>query len=606
MDDAHEARPNPGAGGVTPPAGDGDAPASPPPEAPPVATRQRGLARRLVDDGLMSSAAAQRAEMEAHEAQISLLQHVIENGLVPARQACVTASWEYGIPALDLDALRQDVLPPAESFPEELLRRLQVLPLKRQGNRLLVAVPYPATLVGLDELQFATGLTPEGILAPLDQLQALLEQYLMHSSRRLMEELEDADEALGQLEYEEQGSGEVDLQSEMASAREDGPIIKFVNKILMDAIKRGASDIHFEPYETSFRVRFRIDGILHDVAHPPFGMRTRILARLKVMARLDISERRIPQDGAIKLRTSSHHSIDFRVNSLPTVYGEKVVLRILDPSSAKMGIEKLGFSPQQRALFEEVLFQPQGMILVTGPTGSGKTVTLYTGINMLNEEERNICTAEDPVEIKVPGVNQVNILPKVGLDFASALRAFLRQDPDIVMVGEIRDLETAEIAVKASQTGHLVLSTVHTNSAAETLTRLANMGLAPFNIASSLSLIIAQRLARRLCPHCKQSTTLPRDTLRDQGFAEDELDTLTLYEPVGCRRCTKGFKGRVGIYEVVPISEAMSELILRNGTSLDFDQQARREGYPDLRHSGLEAVRAGVTSLAEVNRIIKV
>lgn len=565
----------------------------------------KGLARRLVDDGLLSPAAARRAELEAHEAQISLLQHVIENGLVPARQACVTASWEYGIPALDLDALRSDMLPPAEAFPEELLRKLQVLPLKQRGNRLLVAVPYPATLVGLDELQFATGLTPEGVLVPLDQLQAMLDQYLLNSRGGMMAELADADEALGQLEFEE-GSGEVDLQAELASSREDGPIIKFVNKMLMDAIKRGASDIHVEPYETSFRVRFRIDGILHDVASPPFGMRTRILARLKVMARLDISERRIPQDGAIKLRLSNTRSIDFRVNSLPTVYGEKIVLRILDSTSAKIGIEKLGFNADQRALFEQVLYQPQGMILVTGPTGSGKTVTLYTGINMLNREERNICTAEDPVEIKVPGVNQVNVQPKVGMDFASALRAFLRQDPDVVMVGEIRDLETAEIAVKASQTGHLVLSTVHTNSAAETLTRLANMGLAPFNIASSLSLIIAQRLARRLCPHCKQPVKLPHEALLEEGFAEAELETLTLYEPVGCRRCTKGFKGRLGIYEVVPISEAMSELIMRNGSSLDFDQQARREGYPDLRQSGLAAVRAGDTSLAEINRIITV
>lgn len=569
--------------------------------------RLGGLTHRLVEDGLMTAADARHAEQEAHEVQISLMQHVVESGLVSPRQACVSAAWEYGIPALDLEAWRQDALPPADAFPEELLRRLQVLPLKQAANRLLVAVPYPATLVGLDELQFATGLTPEGFLAPQDQLQALLEQYLLHKSRsRLLEELEGADEALDRLEHAENEGGEVNLQGEMAATREEGPIIKFVNKILMDAIERGASDIHLEPYETRFRVRLRVDGILHDVATPPFSMRSRILARIKVMARLDISERRLPQDGAIKLRTSSTHSTDFRVNSLPTVYGEKIVLRLLDPASATLGIERLGFTAQQRALFEQALYRPQGMILVTGPTGSGKTVTLYTGIAMLNQEERNICTAEDPVEIKVPGVNQVNIMPKVGLDFPSALRAFLRQDPDTVMVGEIRDLETAEIAVKASQTGHLVLSTVHTNSAAETLTRLANMGLAPFNIASSLSLVIAQRLARRLCSHCKQPTRLPPETLREEGFGEAQLDELTLYTPVGCGRCTKGFAGRIGIYEVVPISSAMVELILRNGSALDFDQQARREGYPDLRHSGLACVGAGLTSLAEINRVIMV
>ena len=565
----------------------------------------KGLARRLVDDGLLSPAAARRAELEAHEAQISLLQHVIENGLVPARQACVTASWEYGIPALDLDALRSDMLPPAEAFPEELLRKLQVLPLKQRGNRLLVAVPYPATLVGLDELQFATGLTPEGVLVPLDQLQAMLDQYLLNSRGGMMAELADADEALGQLEFEE-GSGEVDLQAELASSREDGPVIKFVNKVLMDAIKRGASDIHFEPYENSFRVRFRIDGMLHEAARPPFGMRTRILSRLKVMARLDIAERRVPQDGAIKLRLSANRSIDFRVNSLPTVYGEKIVLRILDPTSATLGIEKLGFTPSQRELYEKALLQPQGMILVTGPTGSGKSVTLYTGINILNKEERNICTAEDPVEIKVPGVNQVNVLPKVGLDFASALRAFLRQDPDVVMVGEIRDLETAEIAVKASQTGHLVLSTLHTNSAAETLTRLANMGLAPFNVASSLTLIIAQRLARKLCLNCRKAVDIPREALLEQGFSEEELEGATFYEPQGCHRCAKGYKGRVGIYEVVPISDAMRRLIMRQGNASDFDRQAREEGHPNLRRSGLMRALEGVTSLTEINRIIKV
>ncbi|WP_253451383.1 type IV-A pilus assembly ATPase PilB [Halomonas sp. Y3] len=569
-------------------------------------TGLKGLAHRLVVDGLLSAEESRQAEQAAHQSHMSLLQYVVEKALVPSQQACVTAAWEYGIPAIDLDALTPESLPPAEQFSEELLRKHKVLPLKVMGNRLLLAIPYPATLVGLDELQFATGLTPEGVLAPLEQLQTLLDKYLMQSNSALMEELADADDALHQLSLEQSDAPDVDLAGASRSSADDGPIIRFVNKVLMDAIKRGASDIHFEPYESSFRVRLRIDGILHETARPPFGMRTRILSRLKVMARLDIAERRLPQDGAIKLRLATNRSIDFRVNSLPTVYGEKIVLRILDPTTATIGIEKLGFTPPQRKLYETALLQPQGMILVTGPTGSGKSVTLYTGINMLNKEERNICTAEDPVEIKVAGVNQVNVLPKVGLDFASALRAFLRQDPDVVMVGEVRDLETAEIAVKASQTGHLVLSTLHTNSAAETLTRLANMGLAPFNVASSLNLIIAQRLARRLCPHCRQAVEIPREALLEQGFKEEEIAGATFYEPHGCHRCVKGFKGRVGIYEVVPISDNMRRLIMREGNASDFDRQAREEGYPSLRRSGLQRVLEGVTSLAEINRIIKV
>ncbi|QJQ99386.1 type IV-A pilus assembly ATPase PilB [Halomonas sp. PGE1] len=566
----------------------------------------RGLAWRLVADERISHAAAVRAEEEAREGEVSLLEHVIDTGLVSARQATLSAAWEYGLPMMDLDAIRPETLPRADAFPEKILRKLKVLPLVQRGHRLTVAVPFPSTLALLDELQFATGLTPEGVLAPVDQLGPVLESYLASSEKSMLDELKGVDDAIGELGFAgEEESGEVDVQAAASAASEDAPIIKFVNKILLDAIHRGASDIHFEPYETSYRVRFRIDGMLHDVAHPPFAMRARIAARLKVMSRLDISERRLPQDGAIKLRLSKTRSIDFRVNSLPTVYGEKVVLRILDPASAQLGIEQLGFTPEQRAMYETVLDQPQGMILVTGPTGSGKTVTLYTGINILNEVERNICTAEDPVEIKVPGVNQVNVIPKIGLDFASALRAFLRQDPDVVMVGEIRDLETAEIAVKASQTGHLVLSTVHTNSAAETLTRLANMGLAPFNIASSVSLIIAQRLARKLCKHCKQPADLPHEALAAQGFTEEEINQATFFEPVGCKHCTKGFKGRVGIYEVVPISHAMSQLIMKNGNSMEFSDLARQEGYPDLRRSGLMKAMQGVTSLAEINRVTK-
>ncbi|MCC5883401.1 MAG: type IV-A pilus assembly ATPase PilB [Halomonas sp.] len=565
----------------------------------------RGFTRRLVEYALLSRPAAERAEHEAREAEISLMEHVIESGLVTARPATLCAAWEYGLPVIDLDALRLASLPAANEYPDKLLRKLCVVPLTRRGHRLTVAVPYPSTLAKLDELQFATGLSIEAVLCPVDQLMPVLEAYLAQSEASMMEELAGVDDAVSELEFE-QG---VDISEESAAAASSGadeaPIVKFVNKILLDAIRRGASDIHFEPYETSYRVRMRVDGMLIEAARPPFAMRARIAARLKVMARLDISERRLPQDGAIKLKVSKSRSIDFRVNSLPTVYGEKIVLRILDPTSAQIGIDALGFTPEQRQLYEGVLDHPQGMILVTGPTGSGKTVTLYTGLNILNEVQRNICTAEDPVEIKVPGVNQVNVLPKIGLDFASALRAFLRQDPDVVMVGEIRDLETAEIAVKASQTGHLVLSTVHTNSAAETLTRLANMGVPPFNIASSVSLIIAQRLARRLCKQCKQPAEIPREALLQEGFTDQEVDSATVYEAVGCKHCTHGYKGRVGIYEVVPISNEMSQLIMRNGNSMDFDRLAREEGHPDLRRSGLLKVMQGVTSLTEVNRVTK-
>ncbi|MCG7598941.1 type IV-A pilus assembly ATPase PilB [Halomonas sp. McH1-25] len=563
-----------------------------------------GLSRRLVEEGLLSEAAARRAEQENRESEVSLLQQIIDSGLVNAREATQVAAREYGLAMIDLDALRLDTLPPARDMPENVLRRHMTLPLRRTEHRLTVAVPFPASLASLDDLQFATGLSVEGVLASVDQLGPVLENYLAQGdASHMLAQLDNDGDAIGELAFEDELSEAEDTA--ITASSDDAPVVRFVNKILIDAIQRGASDIHFEPYESSFRIRFRIDGILLEVARPPFAMRSRIAARLKVMARLDISERRLPQDGAIKLRLSKQRSIDFRVNSLPTVYGEKIVLRILDPASAQLGIDALGFTPKQKAMYERALAQPQGMILVTGPTGSGKTVTLYTGLNILNTAERNISTAEDPVEIKVPGVNQVNVQPRIGLDFASALRAFLRQDPDVVMVGEIRDLETAEIAVKASQTGHLVLSTVHTNSAAETLTRLRNMGVAPFNIASSVSLIIAQRLARKLCPHCKQPAEIPREALLQEGFSDEELRDATLYHPVGCRQCTLGYKGRVGIYEVVPVSEAISRLIMQEGNSLELAAQARHEGHPDLRRSGLLKVLTGITSLEEVNRITK-
>lgn len=565
----------------------------------------RGIAKRLVKHGLLTDAQATVAESTAADLEISLLQHVVESGLIEPDAAAVAAAWEYGLPVIDLEAIRVNALPPANDYPVKILQRLDILPLARHGHRLTVAVPYPATLTQLDELQFATGLSVDGVLAPADQLRNTLIQYLAQNERSMLEELENVDDAVSGLNIIQNADGDEVALDKAEQNSEDAPVVKFVNKILLDAISRGASDIHFEPYETQFRVRFRVDGMLVEVARPPFALRDRLAARLKIMSRLDISERRLPQDGALKLQLSRTRSIDFRVNSLPTVWGEKIVLRILDPTSAQLGIDQLGFSSKQQEAYENALKKPQGMILATGPTGSGKTVTLYTGINVLNQIERNICTAEDPVEIKVSGINQVNVLPKIGLDFASALRAFLRQDPDVIMVGEIRDLETAEIAIKASQTGHLVLSTVHTNSVAETLTRLANMGVATYNLASSVSLIIAQRLARKLCSRCKVPTKVPDEVLIKHGLKKEEIRNATIYKAVGCKQCTQGYKGRIGIYEVVPITNEMRQLIMRDGNAIEIDQQARREGYSSLYQSCLSRVLDGSTSLDEVNRISK-
>lgn len=566
-----------------------------------------GIATRLVEQGILSAAAAHRADREARTAELSLMQYLIESGLVTPRQAAVAAAWEYGLPLLDLDALRLERLPAATSMPTALLRKLGVLPLQRSERMVSVAVPYPATLAKLDELQFALGLPVEGVLVPVDQLQPAMESYLNHY------QLSQADgdsllAGLSEAQYDDNAvstpAQEYTTDSHSPSTGSgDAPVMRFVDQVLLDAIRRGASDIHLEPYENSYRIRLRVDGMLFEAARPPFAMRSRIAARLKVMARLDISERRLPQDGAITLRLSEQRSVDFRISTLPTVYGEKLVLRVLDSFSAQLGIEALGFTPQQLKLYSDALAAPQGMVLVTGPTGSGKTMTLYSGLERINTSERNIATAEDPVELKVPGINQLNVQPKIGLDFANALRAFLRQDPDVVMVGEIRDLETADIAVKASQTGHLVLSTLHTRSAAGTLTRLTSMGVAPFNVASAVSLIIAQRLARTLCPHCKEPAQIPAETLHAEGFSEQQIAQATLFQAVGCRHCTQGYKGRMGIYELVPISAAISQLIMRNGNALELDKQARREGHPDLRHSGLLKVVQGVTSLAEINRV---
>jgi type IV pilus assembly protein PilB len=455
----------------------------------------------------------------------------------------------------------------------------------------------PTNVDALEEIQFNSGYSTELVLCDENSLQACIEKVLEDESDALDISDIDSDELAG-----------IDVQNPEKSNDEgnnedDAPIVVFINKILLDAIKKGASDLHFEPYEKAYRIRFRVDGILTEVAKPPVALSSRMAARLKVMSKLDIAERRVPQDGRIKLALSKKKSIDFRVSTLPTMWGEKVVMRILDSSSAMLGIDMLGYEPEQKKIFTEALAQPQGMILVTGPTGSGKTVSLYTGLNILNTEQRNISTAEDPVEINLEGINQVQINNRAGLTFPGALRSFLRQDPDIVMVGEIRDLETAEISIKAAQTGHLVLSTLHTNSAAETLTRLLNMGVPSYNVASSVSIIIAQRLARRLCTQCREEEHLTETQLVEQGFPADKLSDITLYKAVGCSHCTNGYKGRVGIYEVIKISPEISSIIMEGGNSLDIAKQCQKEGYNNLRQSGLQKAMNGMTSLAEINRV---
>lgn len=556
-----------------------------------------GIAKRLITEGIISEENAQAIAEEAKKQETSFLQYAAANNKVAPKALALAAAREFGVPFLDLSAFDREHFP-KDLVSEKLIRHHMALPLYRRGSKLFLAIANPTNLAAVDEIQFQTGLNTEAILVPYDQLAKAVDAYL-----------EGDEEALARLEDEDIESLDVSTEDtsraneDYSSGSDDAPIVKFVNKVLLDAIKMGSSDIHLEPYERSFRIRYRTDGILHEALKPPFNLRHRITSRLKVMAHLDISERRIPQDGSIKLKVSKTRTIDFRVNTLPTLWGEKVVLRVLDSGSTRMGIDELGFTEDQKNAYEKALSQPQGMILVTGPTGSGKTVTLYTGLNILNTPERNISTAEDPVEINLEGINQVNVNPKVGLDFAAALRAFLRQDPDIVMVGEIRDLETAEISIKAAQTGHLVLSTLHTNSAAETLTRLNNMGIPAFNIATSVSLIIAQRLARKLCNNCKAPAEVPEQILMDAGFKAEELSSLKLFEPVGCELCNNGYKGRIGIYEVMPVTHEISRLILAGANSIEISQQAHQEGYPSLRAAGLDKVRAGATSLTEINRV---
>ena len=560
-----------------------------------------GLARRLVQDGILDQDKAQTAHDTALKSSTPFVTHLVNNKLASGLQIATAASDEFGVPVMDIDAvdIEADVV---KLVKEKLVRKHNTLPLFKRGNRLYVAVSDPTNLQALDEVKFHVGMTTEPILVEEDKLQKTIEKAMADSETSLAD-LADSDYDDVDFVDEDLESGGTDVGD---SDIDDAPVVRFVNKVLLDAINRGASDVHFEPYEKNYRVRFRSDGVLNEVAAPPAAMGPKLAARIKVMSRLDISERRIPQDGRIKMQLSKNRAIDFRVNTCPTLYGEKIVLRILDANAAKIGVDALGFEEDQKELFLEALSKPYGMILVTGPTGSGKTVSLYTGINILNKPGVNISTAEDPVEINLNGINQVNVNPKVGLDFASALRAFLRQDPDIILVGEIRDLETAEIAIKAAQTGHLVLSTLHTNDAPQTLTRLANMGVPPYNIASSVHLIVAQRLARRLCSHCKKPLEIPKEALKEEGFTDAEIKAgLTIHGPVGCDQCNEGYKGRVGIYQVMPISEEMSKLIMEGGNSLELANQATKEGVDDLRKSGLRKVKDGVTSLDEINRVTK-
>ncbi len=557
-----------------------------------------GLPLRLVRDNLISAADAEKIQSDALANKVSFIARLAESKKMGGDAIARIASEEFGIPLFEISSLDLDVAP-IKLVNEKVLSRHRVLPVFKRGSRLFVAISDPTNLQALDEIKFNTGLSTEAVLVDHEKLGTAIEKCLeAHDTTLTNLSGDDALDNLDIISEEE--------ENKTAGGEEgvnDAPIVKFVNKILMDAINKGASDIHVEPYEKEYRVRYRMDGVLQEVAKPPLQLAPRIGARLKILSRLDIAERRVPQDGRIKMRISKNRSIDFRVSTLPTLWGEKVVLRILDPTSATLGVEKLGFEEIQKQNFMDAIGRPQGMVLVTGPTGSGKTVTLYTALNLLNVPDTNISTAEDPVEINLAGINQVHINEKAGLDFSSALRAFLRQDPDVIMVGEIRDLETAEIAIKAAQTGHLVLSTLHTNDAPGTLTRLVNMGVAPFNIASSVHLIIAQRLGRRLCSNCKKPTEIPKPALLKAGFREDEIGTFQLYEPVGCEICGNGYKGRVGIYQVMPVTEAIGEIIMRGGNQLDIERQAQKEGIADLRQSGLKKVRDGVMSLSEVETV---
>jgi len=557
-----------------------------------------GLARRLVADGVLPEDKAKEAQAKAQKAGISIVSQIIDDKLAPPARIAHSASAAFGVPMLDLGAVELDP-DTTKLVNEKLMRQHRVLPLFKRGKRLYVGVADPTDLPALDAIKFATNLATEAIVVEGDKLLKAIDTAQSAAQSSSMN-VDDTD--LENIDITEGGEeAEVDIAT--AGDAEDAPIVRFVNKVMLDAINTGASDIHFEPYEKMYRIRYRKDGELKTIATPPVQMGGRLAARVKVMSKLDLAERRIPQDGRIKLHLSKTKAIDFRVSTCPTLFGEKICCRILDPSSAQLGIDALGYEPEQKQAYLDALKQPQGMILVTGPTGSGKTVSLYTGVNILNTEDINISTAEDPAEINLPGVNQVNVNPKVGLTFAAALKAFLRQDPDVILVGEIRDLDTAEIALKAAQTGHLVLSTLHTNDAPQTIVRMMNMGIPAYNLASTLTLIIAQRLARGLCKHCKRPANIPREELIKNGFTPAELDdpNTKIMEAVGCDQCDNGYKGRTGIYQVMPFSEEMGRIIMEGGNAMDIAKQAEKEGVADLRKSALRKVLAGKIDLAQAN-----
>jgi type IV pilus assembly protein PilB len=561
-----------------------------------------GLPQRLVQDGVVSEADAHTALNAAREKKSSFVTQLVGSGAAKARDIAIAASAEFGVPIFDLDALSVD-LEVTRLVSDKLLAKHRVLPMFKRGKRLFLGVADPTDLHAIDEIKFQTGLSVDAVVVEDDKLQKAVDKAI-EGAEAQMPSLGGDDDGMDLEGLEVTGGDDLETEGVSRDDVEDAPIVRFVNKLMLDAIRRGASDLHFEPYEKMYRVRFRMDGILKEIAQPPVQLAGKMAARLKVMARLDIAERRVPQDGRIKMRLSKTRSIDFRVSTCPTLYGEKIVMRILDASQAMLGIDALGYEPFQKDLYLKYLAKPQGMILVTGPTGSGKTVSLYTGLAILNREDTNISTAEDPAEINLAGVNQVNVNNKVGLTFASALRSFLRQDPDVVMVGEIRDLETAEIAIKAAQTGHLVMSTLHTNDAPQTLTRLVDMGVKPYAIATSVSLIIAQRLARKLCQACRVPLDIPAEALRKEGFQEEDIAKgIHLFGPRGCNACTDGYKGRLGIYQVMPVTEDIGRIIMSGGSAIDINDASRAMGVWDLRRSGLFKAANGFTSLEEINSV---
>lgn len=559
--------------------------------------RFTGFIRRLVEEGVISAEDMRSALAHAKQEKIDIVAELINQQQLSPTVIAETISVEFGEPLFDISAydpaqILRDIID------EKLITKHRILPIFKNSSILYIAISNPTNIEAIDAVRFSTKLNIETIIVEHHKLEKLIEQNFTEEST--FEFDEDFD-----LDVDFDSSDPSKEEDEKDKGEEEAPIVKYINKLLIDAIRMGASDLHFEPYEKIYRVRYRVDGVLRQIATPPLQLATRLSSRLKVMSQMDISEKRVPQDGRIKLKLSKNKAIDFRVNSLPTLFGEKLVLRILDPSSAMLGIDALGYEPEQKELFMQALDKPQGMLLITGPTGSGKTVSLYTGLNILNREDTNISTAEDPVEINLQGINQVNVNNKVGLTFSAALKSFLRQDPDIVMVGEIRDLETAEIAIKAAQTGHMVMSTLHTNSAPETLTRLRNMGVPSFNIATSVNLVIAQRLARRLCSQCKKPADIPQQSLLEMGFTEADLQQpeFQIYEPVGCNECREGYKGRVGVYEVMKVTPEISRIIMEDGNALEIADASARAGFNNLRRSGLIKVMQGVTSLQEVNRV---